>query len=175
MSRFGLAIGTVIVELGGLLSMGQVGRIVENTVKGLQAKQQNLPSAAEAAKPAEAPPLVASHTNALDLTAAGRRDPFLSPVVNRSMTTSNCAGGRHCLAADQVNLRGIVSSTAGMIAIVVNTAGKAYFLREKDLVLRGYVKRITEDSIVFSETVPDKLGKPVTHEVIRKLSVTPSV
>jgi hypothetical protein len=106
--------------------------------------------------------------------AGGRRDPFLSPVVNHSMGGSGCSTGKRCLAVDQIALTGIVKSDAGMIAVVVNAMNKAYFLRENDPVFNGYVVRITGDSIIFKETMQDKLGKSFTREVTKKIS-TPAV
>lgn len=105
---------------------------------------------------------------------AGRRDPFVSPVVNRTAVGSGCSTGKRCLAIDQVSLTGIVKADTGMIAVVVNALNKAYFLRENDPVFNGYVVRITGDSIVFKETVEDKLGKPFTREVTKKIT-TPAV
>ena len=46
-----------------------------------------------------------------------------------------------------------------MIAVVVNALDKAYFLRENDPVFNGYVVKITGDSIIFKETIQDRLGK----------------
>jgi Tfp pilus assembly protein PilP len=106
--------------------------------------------------------------------AGGRRDPFISPVVNHSMGGSGCSTGKRCLAVDQIALQGIVKSDAGMIAVVVNAMNKAYFLRENDPVFNGYVVKITGDSIVFKETLQDKLGKSFTREVTKKIS-TPAV
>jgi hypothetical protein len=106
--------------------------------------------------------------------AGGRRDPFLSPVVNRGMGGSGCSTGKRCLAVDQIALTGIVKSDAGMIAVVVNAMNKAYFLRENDPVFNGYVVKITGDSIIFKETMQDKLGKSFTREVTKKIS-TPAV
>ncbi|MGB6989005.1 MAG: hypothetical protein WBD89_07210 [Candidatus Sulfotelmatobacter sp.] len=106
--------------------------------------------------------------------AGGRRDPFLSPVVNHSMGGSGCSTGKRCLAVDQIALTGIVKSDAGMIAVVMNAMNKAYFLRENDPVFNGYVVKITGDSIVFKETLQDKLGKSFTREVIKKIT-TPAV
>jgi hypothetical protein len=106
--------------------------------------------------------------------AGGRRDPFLSPVVNHSMGGSGCSAGKRCLAVDQIALTGIVKSDGGMIAVVMNAMNKAYFLRENDPVFNGYVVRITGDSIVFKETLQDKLGKSFTREVTKKIT-TPAV
>jgi Tfp pilus assembly protein PilP len=115
-------------------------------------------------KPAGAKAEAPKHIN-----LAGRRDPFVSPVVNRSMLGSGCSTGKRCLTIDQINLKGVVKADTGMIAVVVNTLNKAYFLRENDPVFNGYVVRITGDSIIFKETVQDRLGKSFTREVTKKI------
>lgn len=107
-------------------------------------------------------------------SANGRRDPFISPVINRTMLGSGCSTGKRCLAIDQINLQGVVKSESGMIAVVVNALNKAYFLRENDPVFNGYVVKITGDSIIFKETIQDKLGKSFEREVTKRIS-TPAV
>ena len=102
--------------------------------------------------------------------AEGRRDPFISPVVNR-IVAEGCSTGKRCLAINQITLTGIVKSDGGMIAVVVNAMNKAYFLRENDPVFNGYVVRITGDSVVFQESVQDNLGKTLTREVTKRISV----
>ena len=104
------------------------------------------------------------------VNAAGRRDPFVSPVVNLGAVGSGCSSGKRCLAIDQIALKGVVRSENGMIAVVVNAMDKAYFLRENDPVFDGYVVKITGDSIVFKETFKDKLGKPLTRDVTKTIS-----
>lgn len=129
----------------------------------------------EAAKPA-APPAQAAAAEPKEkkmITAEGRRDPFLSPVVN-SPTGPGCSTGKRCLAIDQIILRGVVKSETGMIAVVVNAMNKAYFLKENDPVFNGYVVKITGDSVVFKESYMDKLGKEFTREVVKKIT-TPAV
>jgi len=101
---------------------------------------------------------------------SGRRDPFISPVVTMSAVGSGCSSGKRCLAIDQIALRGIVRSDNGMIAVVVNAAAKAYFLRENDPVFNGYVVKITGDSIVFKETFHDKLGKSLTRDITKTIN-----
>ena len=102
--------------------------------------------------------------------ASGRRDPFISPVVNLGAIGSGCSSGKRCLAIDQIALKGVVRSDNGMIAVVVNAMDKAYFLRENDPVFNGYVVKITADSIIFKETFHDKLGKPLTRDVTKSIS-----
>ena len=119
-------------------------------------------------------PEVAKKQEPKVINITGRRDPFVSPVVNRSMIGSGCSMGKRCLAIDQISLKGVVKAEAGMIAVVVNAMDKAYFLRENDPVFNGYVVKITGDSIIFKETVQDKLGKSFTREVTKKIT-TPAV
>jgi len=103
----------------------------------------------------------------------GKRDPFISPVVNRG-SGSGCSTGKKCLDIEQIALRGVVKSDNGMIAVVTNGLNKAYFLRENDPVFNGYVVKITVDSIVFKETFQDRLGKPFTKDVVKRI-LTPAV
>jgi len=103
----------------------------------------------------------------------GKRDPFFSPEVQQP-SGSGCSTGKKCLEIGQINLRGVVHSDGGFIAVVTNSLNKAYFLRENDPVFNGYVVKITGDSVVFQETVQDKLGKPLTREVVKRL-FTPAV
>ncbi len=104
---------------------------------------------------------------------APRRDPFVSPVVTHIENTG-CTTGKRCLTPGQISLKGVVRSENGMIAVVVNSMNKAYFLRENDPIFNGYVLRITGDSIVFMENFQDNLGKPRTREVVKRIS-TPAV
>jgi Tfp pilus assembly protein PilP len=119
-------------------------------------------------------PEVAKKQEPRVINITGRRDPFVSPVVNRSMIGSGCSMGKRCLAIDQISLKGVVKAEAGMIAVVVNAMDKAYFLRENDPVFNGYVVKITGDSIIFKETLQDRLGKSFTREVTKKIN-TPAV
>ncbi len=103
----------------------------------------------------------------------GKRDPFFSPVSQQS-TTPGCSTGKKCLEIGQINVRGVVKSESGFIAVVTNSLNKAYFLHENDPVFNGYVVKITGDSVLFQETFQDKLGKSLTREVTKKI-LTPAV
>jgi hypothetical protein len=107
-------------------------------------------------------------------SANGRRDPFISPVVSRAAGGSGCSTGKKCLEIGAISLRGVVHQETGFIAVVSNGLNKAYFLRENDPVFNGYVVKITGDSIVFQETLQDRLGKSFTREVVKKIT-TPAV
>ncbi len=103
---------------------------------------------------------------------SGKRDPFFSPVVQQ--TGAACSTGKKCLEIGTINVRGVVKSDNGFIAVVTNNLNKAYFLRENDPVFNGYVVKITGDSVTFQETVQDKLGKPFTREIVKRI-FTPAV
>jgi len=122
-------------------------------------------AAAPAAKPAPKP-------EEKKWAMTGKRDPFFSPVVQQA--GSGCSTGKKCLEIGAINLRGVVKSDTGFIAVVTNNLNKAYFLRENDPVFNGYVVKITGDSVTFQETLQDKLGKPFTREVVKKI-FTPAV
>lgn len=149
-----------------------VDRIAKPKVKtvGATSKQPKQRIAVEDKKK----PTAAKDETKKTINVTGRRDPFVSPVMNRSMIGSGCSVGKKCLAIEQIDLRGVVKSENGMIAVVVNALDKAYFLRENDPVFNGYVVKITGDSIIFKQTLQDKLGKSFTREVTKKIS-TPAV
>jgi Tfp pilus assembly protein PilP len=122
---------------------------------------------------AAAPPAANVATNdapAAKHIASSKRDPFVSPVQSRDNGPINCGTGKRCLVLDQTVLQGIVKAPNGMIAVVSNSANKAYFLRENDPVYNGFVMRITPDSVVFREQVTDRLGNKSTREVVKKVN-----
>ena len=134
------------------------------------------PAGAKAPAPAAAPaaePAKPEEAQAGKYSMNFKRDPFISPVVY-STGAANCTSGKKCLEIGNINLKGVVHSDNGFIAVVTNNLNKAYFLRENDPVFDGYVVKITGDSIVFQETMQDRLGKTFTKEVVKKLT-TPAV
>jgi hypothetical protein len=100
------------------------------------------------------------------------RDPFVSVVMAREAGVSCAGSGKKCLIIDQVMLKGIVRSQVGPIAVVTSSSNKTYFLRENDPVYNGVVVKINADSIVFRETVTDRLGKSIQREVVKKVNNT---
>jgi Tfp pilus assembly protein PilP len=149
---------------------------VHGTAKAtVPATAKAVPVVAKTAK-AEVPANSADEdpASASSVAASGRRDPFVSPVVSNAATSSSCSNGKKCLEIGTINLKGVIKSENGFIAVVSNSLNKAYFLRENDPVFNGYVVRITDDSIVFQETLQDRLGKTFTREIVKKIT-TPAV
>jgi len=106
------------------------------------------------------------------LPSPGKRDPFMSPLALAAMKgPTNCASaGKHCLVIDQVVLKGIVQMKGGNFALVENPAKKPYFLHENDALFNGSVVKINSDSVIFKEDSTDILGRPVSKEVVKKVS-----
>jgi len=149
-------------------------------VKAVSVTAKPAPKAAKA-KPAATPvaanendnPDNAKKADAPAETHGPRRDPFISPVVTR-LNGSGCSTGKKCLDIESIALRGVVRADSGMIAVVTNELNKAYFLRENDPVFNGFVVKITGDSVIFKQTVQDRLGKSSQREVVKKIT-TPAV
>jgi Tfp pilus assembly protein PilP len=197
-----LTTGIVFLTMAAGTALGQNPTVINNTKVTLQAAQPSgspapkagapapriSAKAAPKAKPAAAhqksqpkqqiavenqkKPAEAKSDAPTQVNMTSRRDPFVSPVVNRSMIGSGCSTGKRCLAIDQINLKGVVKADSGMIAVVVNSLNKAYFLRENDPVFNGFVVKITGDSIIFKESVQDRLGKPFMREVTKKITTS---
>lgn len=137
-----------------------------------------VPAKKAAAKAEKKTAVAPEHKEAKEITAAAtgrKRDPFVSVVQSRDGGPAPCAGtGKKCLIPDQVALKGIVRAPSGPIAVITSAGQKTYFLRENDPVYNGYVVKITADTVVFRETVIDRLGKSTQREVVKKVT-TPAV
>lgn len=105
----------------------------------------------------------------------GRRDPFVSVIKTQESGATGpilppCSSGKKCLFIPQIVLQATVRDRDGkMIALVAN-GPRTYFLRENDQVFNGSVVKITTDSVIFRESVTDKLGHESSHEVVKKLT-----
>jgi Tfp pilus assembly protein PilP len=142
--------------------------------KATAAKRKASPKAAKPAAEKKEEPSVAdaAKANQTKGVVAGKRDPFVSPVVERTASGAppGCTGGKKCLVAESLSLRGIVKSNGTLIAVVVTGENRAYFLRVNDPVYNGVVIKISESSVVFREQGTDVLGKPITREVVKKIN-----
>jgi len=129
----------------------------------------------ETTKPAEvkkeAAPDVAQ-TTPRKLPSPGRRDPFVSPLAAAAARGpgAGCSTGKRCLVVDQIVLKGIVQMRTGNFALVENISKRPYVLHVNDSLFNGSVVKITGDSVVFREESNDILGRPVSKEVVKKVS-----
>lgn len=149
--------------------------------KAVAKSKKSVPVQAKAHKPAtiapvpekkpEAAPAVAQSAPP-KLPSPGKRDPFLSPLAAAANKGpgANCTTGKRCLVVDQIVLKGVVQMKAGNLALVENSAKRPYYLHENDSLFNGSVVKITGDSVTFKEESNDVLGRPVSKEVVKKVS-----
>src|SRR5437588_1062722 len=103
--------------------------------------------------------------------AARKRDPFVNPVqAVREGRGDGCQGGKRCLAANEIVLRGIVKAQNGMIAVVESSAQRTYFLRENDAIYNGFVQKITPDTVTFREHYVDNLGRDAQRDIVKTVN-----
>jgi hypothetical protein len=121
---------------------------------------------------------------------SGLRDPFRVPPPPLPPTTGpvgieggcdveikgSVPPGTRGLVICQLKLEGIVRRSATdpkLIAVVANSANRAYFLHENDPLYDGAVTKITPDSVYFREESHDPDGKTSSHEVVKSLRSAP--
>jgi hypothetical protein len=174
---------TMILAAG--LAMGQTGTTKKPAAPASQSSTTKpatttmtpaKPATTTAAKPAGKTPAKASAksdtaTVAKTTSGAGKRDPFLSPIIGHGPEGEGapCATGKRCLVIDQLKLQGVVKTTNGWIAVIANPAQKVYYLRVNDALFDGYVSRIEGDSVIFRQNVLDALGKQTQREVVKRV------
>ena len=139
----------------------------------VQAKAEPKPAEPEKNAAPPAPPV--AQAEPAKLPNPGKRDPFLSPLVAAgARNPSNCSTGKRCLVVDQIVLKGVVQMRNGNLALVENAGKRPYVLHENDSLFNGSVVKITGDSLILREVSNDILGRPVTKEVVKKVTA-PSV
>jgi hypothetical protein len=102
-----------------------------------------------------------------------RRDPFESLIGRQNKTQAILPPGKLGLQVSTLRLDGIVRAPNGMIAVVSNPQARTYFLREGDRLYDGSVEKISMDGVSFHEEGKDAFGKPVEHQVNKRLYSSP--
>jgi hypothetical protein len=102
-----------------------------------------------------------------------RRDPFESLIGRQKDAPKNLPPGKLGLQVSTLRLDGIVRAPNGMIAVVSNPQARTYFLREGDRLYDGSVEKISMDAVSFHEEGKDAFGKPVEHQVNKRIYSSP--
>jgi len=103
-----------------------------------------------------------------------RRDPFESLLGRQGgKAPLNLPPGKLGLQVSTLRLDGIVRAPNGMIAVVSNPQSRTYFLREGDRLYDGSVEKISMDGVSFHEEGKDAFGKPVEHQVNKRIYSSP--
>jgi len=105
--------------------------------------------------------------------AGNKRDPFESLLRERASQTVVSTAGAFCLVIGTLRVNGIVKSPNGLIAVVTNSTGRTYFLQEGARLCDGSVEKISMDGVSFHEEGKDAFGKPVEHQVNKRIYSSP--
>ncbi len=105
-----------------------------------------------------------------------RRDPFLDPLANRKRAADPDAEaprgqqppGIAGMYIAQVRLVGIANGET-FTAVFEGTDKRAYFLKEKDKLFDGYIKKIEADAVILTRETKLMSGKVVTQDVVKRL------
>ena len=145
-------------------------------------KPSGKPRARRATKPAARPTVRAVERPATPGAAPAaaeselkqaRRDPFESLIGRQTKTNAILPPGKLGLQVSTLRLDGIVRAPNGMIAVVSNPQARTYFLREGDRLYDGSVEKISMDGVSFHEEGKDAFGKPVEHQVNKRIYSSP--
>jgi type IV pilus assembly protein PilP len=145
-------------------------------------KPSGKPGAKRATKPAAKPTVRAVEKRATPGIAPAaaesevkqaRRDPFESLIGRQKDAPKNLPPGKLGLQVSTLRLDGIVRAPNGMIAVVSNPQARTYFLREGDRLYDGSVEKISMDAVSFHEEGKDAFGKPVEHQVNKRIYSSP--
>lgn len=105
-----------------------------------------------------------------------RRDPFDTLLTKARPTNTapeNLPPGKAGLIVATLRIDGIVRSPNGTIAIVSNSQGRVYFLRDGDKLYDGSVDKISLEAVSFHEIGKDAFGHPLERVVTKRLYPSP--
>lgn len=106
----------------------------------------------------------------------GRRDPFRSLDVTTTVQAASAPivrpPGLKGQLVSEIKIVGIAKSKDGLMAIAEGYRNKTYFIHSNDILYDGKVVEIRKDSVQFTQTMTDNLGKKLSHQVVKKLYPT---
>ncbi len=102
-----------------------------------------------------------------------RRDPFsplvappTAPPVTAAATTRR-ASGLAGMTADDVVLKGIISSGATRMALLEGTDGKTYLAKAQDRLQDAVIRRIEADAVVLLTNATQRAGGREVRKALR--------
>lgn len=109
----------------------------------------------------------------------GRRDPFVSLIVERPPAVASATGsvearakGLAGVAVIDATVKGIITSGAEWLAIIAGPNGAQYLAHASDRLHDGSVRRIDRESVTFVAKVTDVAGKTISREVRKGIRAT---
>jgi hypothetical protein len=102
----------------------------------------------------------------------GRRDPFTPLLAPPTAPVAVAASGRRApglagMTADDVVLKGIISSGTTRMALLEGTDGKTYLAKAKDRLQDAVIRRIDMDAVVLLTTATERAGSREVRKPLR--------
>ena len=72
------------------------------------------------------------------------------------------------MSVAEIQVRGIIQSSRGLLAMILGSDNKTYIVHQGDLLLDGKIKQITPQGLIITQEVNDPLSLVKEREV-RKL------
>jgi Tfp pilus assembly protein PilP len=124
-------------------------------------------SAAETATKAPEPAVT---SGAYTYNAAGRRDPFVSLLLGRTIGARTKKPGLQGMLISEVVLTGIAKDSQGYIAMVSGSDSKTYFVRIGAELADGKIISITQNKVIFREEIKDPFSTKPFRDIVKSLT-----
>ena len=115
-------------------------------------------------------PLPPPSSESYTYQAEGRRDPFQNLITapNETGRRANAKIGPAGMTVAEIQVRGVIQSSRGLLAMVLGSDNKTYIVHQGDPLLDGKIKQITPQGLIITQEVNDPLSLVKEREV-RKL------
>jgi len=115
-------------------------------------------------------PLPPPSSESYTYQAEGRRDPFQNLITapTESGRRANAKIGPAGMTVAEIQVRGVIQSSRGLLAMVLGSDNKTYIVHQGDPLLDGKIKQITPQGLIIIQEVNDPLSLVKEREV-RKL------
>jgi len=101
---------------------------------------------------------------------AGRRDPFVSLLLGRTVGTRSKKPGLLGMLISEVVLTGIAKDSQGYIAMVSGSDSKTYFVRIGAELADGKIISITQNKVIFREEIKDPFSTKPFRDIVKSLT-----
>ena len=100
----------------------------------------------------------------------GRRDPFVSLLIGRTLGGKKSKPGLQGMLISEVDLKGIAKDAQGYMAMISGSDGKTYFVRIGAELADGKIINITQRSVTFREEIKDPFSTKPFRDIVKSLT-----
>jgi hypothetical protein len=101
---------------------------------------------------------------------AGRRDPFVSLLIGRTLTGKKSKPGLEGMLISEVSLVGIAKDVQGYICMLSGSDSKTYFVRVGAQLADGKIINITQRTVTFREEIKDPFSTKPFRDIEKSLN-----